>query len=154
MLTIKLAAALLVRMLGSCPRFDTEALYALPVVVIISTPVQAGEEIGWRGCALPRLAARYGFARASPVVGLVWACWHLPIFFVHGHGNYGQSFPAFVVGGVALSVAMAWLYVHTHGSLLLVMLMHSAVNQALGVVPSTVSTPRIRLCQALRLLRG
>jgi membrane protease YdiL (CAAX protease family) len=138
MLAIKLAVALLLRMVGWWPRFDTEALYAFPLAVIISTPVQAGEEIGWRGCALPRLAERYGFARASLVLGLGWACWHLPILFVHGHGNYGQSFPVFAVGGVALSVAMAWLYVHTQGSLLLVMLMHSAVNQAVGIVPSTV----------------
>jgi hypothetical protein len=42
----------------------------------------------------------------------------------------------FVVGGIALSVAIAWLYAHGHGSVLLPMLMHSAVNQTNGVVPT------------------
>jgi hypothetical protein len=31
---------------------------------------------------------------------------------------------------------MAWLYGHTHGSLFLAMLMHSAVNQTKDIVPS------------------
>lgn len=37
-----------------------------------------GEEIGWRGFALPRLQARYGPVRASILVGLMWAGFTLP----------------------------------------------------------------------------
>ena len=106
----------------------------------MSTPVQAGEEIGWRGYALPRLAARLGFARGSVVLGIIWALWHIPLFFIPGVDNYGQSIPLFVVAVTALSVAMAWLYVQTGGSLLLAMLMHSAINQTTLVVPSAVPT--------------
>jgi membrane protease YdiL (CAAX protease family) len=83
----------------------------IAVAIVISTPVQAGEEIGWRGYALPRLAARVGFARASLVLGVFWACWHLPLFFVPALNQYGQSFPLFMLGNIALSVAMTWLYV-------------------------------------------
>jgi hypothetical protein len=42
---------------------------------------------------------------------------------------------------VALSVAITWLYAHTNGSLLLTMLMHSAVNQTVGIVPSANANP-------------
>ncbi len=38
----------------------------------------------------------------------------------------------------ALSVAMAWLYARTNGSLLLVMLLHAAVNNAKDIVPSSL----------------
>ena len=41
----------------------------------------------------------------------------------------------FVLAVTALSVAIAWLYMHTRGSLLMTMLMHSAVNQTIGIVP-------------------
>lgn len=47
----------------------------------------------------------------------------------------------FAMGGVALSVAMAWLYANTNGSLLLVMLMHSAVNHTMGIVPARMADP-------------
>ena len=39
---------------------------------------------------------------------------------------------------VALSVAMAWLYWKSGGSLLLVMLMHASVNNTGGIVPAAV----------------
>jgi membrane protease YdiL (CAAX protease family) len=106
------------------------------LAILVSTPVQAGEEIGWRGYALPRLAARFGLGRASLLLGLIWACWHLPQFFIPEADTYGQSFFVFVLQVTALSVAMAWLYAHTNGSLLLVMLMHAAVNNSKDIVPS------------------
>src|SRR2546425_6476866 len=118
--TIKLTVALVHRVAtGAWPRFGNEAWYIIPLAIAFSTPFQAGEEIGWRGYALPRLAARFGLARASLLLGLIWAFWHLPLFFVRWADTYGQSFPVFVFQVVALSVALAWLWAKTHRSLLL-----------------------------------
>ncbi len=44
----------------------------------------------------------------------------------------------------ALSVAMAWLFMNTRGSVGLAMLMHSATNHTDGVVPRPVATPGSR----------
>jgi len=97
-----------------------------------------GEEIGWRGYALPRLTDRLGKAGASVLLGLVWAGWHLPVFFIPGMDQSGQSLPVYILQVTALSVAMAWLYWHTRGSLLLAVLMHTAINQTKDIVPSRV----------------
>ncbi len=138
---IKLAAALVHRVTaGTWPPFGDTPWYVVVGALAISTPVQAGEEIGWRGYALPRLAVRFGFARASLLLGVIWAVWHLPLFFIPGVDNYRQSFTLSVIAVTALSVAMAWLYLHTGGSLLLVMLMHSAVNQTSFLIPSANPT--------------
>lgn len=139
---VKLSVALVYRLMtGAWPRFGTDSWSIIVLAIIISTPVQAGEEIGWRGYALPRLAGRFGFARASLLLGLIWACWHLPLFFLPGADKYGQSFPIWTLQVVALSVALTWLYAGTDGSLLLTMLMHSAVNQTVGIVPSANLNP-------------
>jgi membrane protease YdiL (CAAX protease family) len=139
MAVIKLAVAVFYRLAtGGWPRFGHDTWYIILAGIVLSTPVQSGEEVGWRGYALPRLATRLGLARASLVLGVIWACWHLPFFFIAGADKSGQSFPLYVMQVMALSVALAWLYWRTNRSLLLVMLMHSAVNQAVGIVPSTL----------------
>lgn len=137
---IKLIAALIHRLgTGVWPRFGEEAWYVMLAAVVISTPVQSGEEIGWRGYALPRLGEKLGYAGASLVLGLVWALWHLPFFFFFPEADkYGQSLLIYTLQVTALSVAMTWLYTHTRGSLLLVMLMHAAVNNTKDIVPSAV----------------
>jgi len=136
---IKLSVALVHRLAtGAWPHFGTDPLHLIPAAIAFSTPFQAGEEVGWRGYALPRLATRLGLARASLVLGVIWAVWHLPQFFIREGDTYGQSFFVFTFQVVALSVAMAWLYARTGGSLLLVMLMHAAVNNAKDIVPSAV----------------
>jgi len=137
--TVKIGVALVHRIaVGVWPRFGVDPWYILAIATVLSTPIQAGEEIGWRGYALPLLAARLGLARASLLLGIVWAVWHLPLFFVPGIDNYGQSFVIFALQVTAISVPMAWLYARTGGSLLLVMLMHGANNQARDIVPSAV----------------
>ena len=43
-----------------------------------------GEEPGWRGYALPRLEVRFGPARASLLLALLWTGWHIPLYFYPG----------------------------------------------------------------------
>lgn len=49
---------------------------------LIGGPI--GEEPGWRGYALPRLEGRFPPAVASLILGVLWAAWHLPLFFYPG----------------------------------------------------------------------
>ena len=139
---IKLGAALLHRaLLGAWPRFGTDDLLLVPFAIALSTPFQAGEEIGWRGYALPRLTARFGLARASLVLGAIWAIWHLPQFYIAGGDSYQQSFVVWSAQVVAVTVAFAWLYARTGGSLFLVMLLHAAINNTKDIVPSPLADP-------------
>jgi len=134
---IKLAAAALHRIVsGVWPSFGKIFPGVLLAAVVVSTPFQAGEELGWRGFALPRMALAIGVRRSSIVLGVIWATWHLPLFFISGGDMIGQSFPMYVLDVTALSVAFTWLYVNTRGSVLLVMILHSAVNNTTGIVPA------------------
>lgn len=137
---IELATALIHRVATNAwPRFGDTPWALMLGAILVSTWVQAGEELGWRGYALPRLARHLGLGGASLLLGGVWALWHLPLFFLTGTGSTGQSFPVYLLHVTALSVAMAWLYWKTEGSLLLVMLMHASVNNTTGIVPAAVA---------------
>ena len=93
-----------------------------------------GEEIGWRGYALPRLQSGRSALSASLILGVFWAFYHLPLFFT------GQAFRSpsllvpFVVSGLALSVILTWVYNSTGGSLLLVVLLHATANLPLTLL--------------------
>ncbi len=147
MAAIKLTVALTHRLLtGSWPQTELLSVALILPAIVISTPIQSGEEIGWRGFALPHLTQRIGLAGASILLGLIWAVWHLPLFFLNVPGNneFGQPFPVWALGVTALSVAIAWLYWRSGGSLLLTMLMHAAVNNTPHfVTPNGASTANI-----------
>ncbi len=141
---IKLAMVLAHRVVaGDWPPIGQTSWFVVVGAIVVSTPVQAGEEIGWRAYALPRLAERVGLPLASVVLGVIWALWHLPLFFIPGSDSAGQSFPVYLLAVTALSTAMAWLYWRTERSLLLTMLMHAAVNNVAAVVasPPSVTNP-------------
>lgn len=127
---VKLVVALVYRALvGDWPPLGTVPWILMAASLLVSTWVQAGEEVGWRGYALPRLSGRVGLPVASLLLGVVWASWHLPQFFFFPQGDtFGQSFPTWALQVVALSVVLAWLYWRTGQSLLLVMLLHAAIN--------------------------
>jgi membrane protease YdiL (CAAX protease family) len=142
MAAMKLVAAVLARVAtGAWPVFGETPLLWIIGAILVSTWAQAGEELGWRGYALPRLWHRFGLGVASVLLGVIWALWHLPLFFIAGTGSDTQSFPIFMIIVTNLSVAMGWLYWKTGGSLLLVMLMHASINNTTGIVPATLPYP-------------
>src|SRR6266542_3756673 len=144
MAVAKLVAAVASRFFtGTWPRFGGSAVLLMVAATIFSTVVggQAGEEVGWRGYALPRMAQRLGLSSASILLGMLWAAWHLPLFYIAGTDTAGQSFPLYLAKVTALSVAIAWVYWKTNGSLLLTMLMHAAINNMSDIVPSIPRTP-------------
>src|SRR5262245_18897683 len=137
----ELTVALIHRVvMGAWPRFGETNWAIMLGPILVSTWVQAGEELCWRGYALPRLVASVGLSGASILLGVVWASWHLPLFFLPGTGMEGESFLVYLLHVTAVSVAMAWLYWKTGGSLLLVMLMHASINNTSGFVPAAVGS--------------
>jgi len=87
-----------------------------------------GEEIGWRGYALPRLQAGRSALGASLILGLIWGLWHLPLWLTGAPGRTPILYAAFVVSTSSLSVILTWVYNSTGGSLLMVVLLHATFN--------------------------
>jgi membrane protease YdiL (CAAX protease family) len=92
------------------------------------------EELGWRGYALDRLQLNWSAFVASLLLGIVWAAWHLPLFFIEGSfqrevvGFATLGFWLFMIGTVALSVIFTWVYNHTSRSILGIIVLHGWVN--------------------------
>ena len=99
------------------------------------------EEPGWRGFALPRLQVQMGALRGTLVLGALWAAWHLPQYLVpewaDQNGGLDPTLVAtFLLMVVAIAPVMTWVFNHTRGSLLLVMLAHASINAVAGAPSS------------------
>lgn len=85
-----------------------------------------GEEIGWRGFALPHLQKTMSVSKATLILGLLWFLWHVPSFFYHE--TYVEMgwimLPAFLFGVLCGAVLFTWLYNGTGGSVLMVAIWH------------------------------
>jgi len=98
------------------------------VLVLSQVWVVIAEEFGWRGFALPHLQGFIGWIGGAFVLGVLWACWHLPMFFVPGSNQYKSSFPQYVFVLSVWSFFMAMLYYQTGGSVLVCMIFHASAN--------------------------
>lgn len=104
----------------------------LPIVllllVILTVTDGLGEELGWRGFALPRMLERKSAFTASIVLGLVWAIWHIPLIWTDGSALEGTHVWLLIARLPATSVLFTWVYQHTNGSVVAAALFHGSLN--------------------------
>jgi membrane protease YdiL (CAAX protease family) len=107
-----------------------------------------GEELGWRGFALPRLQRTHSAMTSTLLLTLAWAGWHLPAFYyLPGYRAMGLLVvPAFFLGLFAGAIVLSWVYNTSRGSVLAAALWHASFNfvtaspDAGGLVAALIST--------------
>ena len=109
-----------------------QQLMVLPFFFLFVALVGGGldEEMGWRGYALPRLQNILSPLQANLLLGVIWSCWHIPLWFGSATEHGSLSFPIYLVSTTALSFVLAWIYNDTGNSLLLAVLAHTTSNVA------------------------
>jgi uncharacterized protein len=129
------AAILLGSLFGSSPAlpiFSKElppgliAVLLNATILFVVTGILNGEELAWRGFALPQLQSKYNALTSSLILSVPWTLFHLPLFF-DLNMNMGP-FASFAIRIVATTILFTWMYNHTRGSVLLAYLLHAAGN--------------------------
>jgi membrane protease YdiL (CAAX protease family) len=117
------------------------AVHAAPVVLATSLLV-IGEELGWRGFAQRHLGRRFGWAVGGALVGLVWAIWHVPIVLSPQLPTpIGVSALAMLAADlVAAGVLYGWLFARTR-SVAVATVGHAATNTVAALTPAATLLP-------------
>ncbi len=115
------------------------------------------EEPGWRGYAQEGLQRRMPVVVASLVVGIFWAAWHLPLFFITGTYQAGLgvgtlAFWAFNIGAVVGCPVYAWLYNAAGRVTLAAVLYHGLSNLVRELVPDVSNAAEVGVEAALALI--
>jgi len=115
----------------------------LILILLFLVLLSTGEELGWRGYAMPRLQARYGSMGASLILGLLWGFWHLPLFWIPGSVQYGLPVPGYILATIGYTIIYTCIYNGSKGSVLLPSLYHAGSNLTLlywdAIFPATIS---------------
>ncbi|HUP18015.1 MAG TPA: type II CAAX endopeptidase family protein [Acidimicrobiia bacterium] len=116
--------------LSTMPGLPAAGFWALLAMVLVINGY--GEEVGWRGFAWTRLRERHSIAGAAALLGIVWAGWHLPVFWLDtGMRNLDWFvIPGWIIGLMAGAVVLGWLYERASSSLLIVAILHTMLNVA------------------------
>lgn len=86
------------------------SIWLFPVYYLVMVLIGGGqEELGWRGYILDPMEERMGPWLANLVLGLVWAVWHLPLFFSPGTSQSYINFGGFLMLTVGYSYIFSWL---------------------------------------------
>jgi uncharacterized protein len=108
------------------------------------------EEIGWRGYLLDQLQGRWNALLSSLILALVWASWHIPLFFLPGYYEAFEHGPpsAFDLFFAIVSVVViyTWIYNNTRRSILAVILFHFIQNfsgEMMGLSPEAAQISRV-----------
>lgn len=99
-----------------------------------------GEELGWRGFALPRLVERYGPFYASLTLGALQSLWHWPLLLLPHGLMSGIPLLPWTVALLAEALVFTWLFQSTNGSVLIVVLWHGMVNSSMLLFHAIDST--------------
>lgn len=82
------------------------------------------EEAGWRGFALPRLQSKFNAMTSSIILSIIWACWHIPLYFIESR----LPFYIFIALVIVITILMTWGYNNTNGSLIITVIFHFSFN--------------------------
>ena len=102
------------------------------ITILGSTFIYGGEEeLGWRSILQPTLSRKISFPLAALACGVIWALWHLPLWFIEGHPNQSMPFWVQALLGIFLCFWLGIIYERSQ-SIPLCMFFHGFVNVLLS----------------------
>ena len=120
-----------------------------PVPFLISMLIAGplAEEPGWRGTAYPRLRASLSPLRAGLLLGVVWAIWHVPLFYIHGtvQAGFGLiSWSGLLFTLSVIPMALLTGYAYERAGVPASIAVHLGVNATVALL--TVKSPITLAC--------
>jgi len=107
------------------------AIFGIAIPLVLAPLI---EELGWRGYGVDSLRAHFNLFTTSVLFGLLWALWHLPLFFVKGYyHNQLRTLGWIYVANFFFSVFVVafminWMYYKTDRSIPAIILFHAMLN--------------------------
>jgi membrane protease YdiL (CAAX protease family) len=118
------------------------SLAVFPLYFLLMVFLAGGqEEIGWRAYIMPRLEKKFGLLLGSGMLGIIWAIWHIPLWFMPGTNQIYMNYFAFMLGCVGLSYFFSWVVAASGKRNFSSLIAHGAMNAFMLLFPPISITP-------------
>ena len=115
------------------------SIFIFPAYLLIMVFFGGGqEEIGWRGYILPFLEKRFGLIIGSLILGIIWAIWHIPLWFMPGSTQVFMNFFAFMLSAIGYSYFFSWVIKASGNRLLSGLFAHGVANAFIPLFPTLI----------------
>jgi len=103
-------------------------IFVVPYLLLMTFLGGGQEEIGWRAYVLPIIEKRYGLIIGSLILGIVWAVWHLPLWFIPGTSQSYMNFGGFILLCIGYSYFFSWIIAASGKQFFSGIIVHGAAN--------------------------
>jgi membrane protease YdiL (CAAX protease family) len=105
----------------------------IPVLLVLFLAASF-EELGWRSYAMDSLHSRMSYFKATLIFAVLWALWHLPLFFINGYYQNELIRESWVfalnffVSVIPMAFIISWVCKKNSSSILAAILFHFVIN--------------------------
>lgn len=118
---------------GAINPFHVSPKYWLGIILPSFLIAGFGEELGWRGFALPRLQRHFSPVKTAFILAIVHLLWHLPTYWL-GQGMHNVPLLFILAFLFPWTFIFNWLYNKSGGSLIFAVSFHAISNASLSIV--------------------
>ena len=83
--------------------------FIIPYLLLMIFLGGGQEEVGWRAYILPIFEKKFGLIIGSLILGIIWAVWHIPLWFIPGTGQSYMNFLGFTFLCIGYSYFFSWV---------------------------------------------
>ena len=103
------------------------AFIAFFMIFFLGGPLQ--EEFGWRGYATDRLQEKFNALWTGIILGIMWASWHIPLFFIpREEAYYNRPAWGLYLTCILVTILFTWIYNNTNRSIFATLIFHAMFN--------------------------